>query len=264
MWEPPVFTFDSIITAVFSGLRDADVVVADLTDSSPSVLIELGVRIGLNRPIIFVTADTARIPFDIAGMYVLVYDLASTRSFVPQLAEKLQETLVSPDQWRSPWFEPEPVRHRKAPKTIFVSYSHIDAEHLARLRVHLKPLERSNVVELWDDTRIKAGERWKETITTALNHAVAAILLISADFLASDFIIENELPPLLRAAEERGTVVLPIILKPSRYLRDHNLNVFQTINDPASPLIALSFAEQEAIWAKLAERVEAMMAPTGT
>ncbi len=43
---------------------------------------------------------------------------------------------------------------------IFISYSHEDKEWLERLLVHLKPLERGGTIDLWDDTRIKTGDRW--------------------------------------------------------------------------------------------------------
>ena len=84
---------------------------------------------------------------------------------------------------------------------IFISYSHEDSKYLHRLKVHIKPLERQGLVELWDDTKIKAGDKWEKSIFNALNRSAIAILIISADFLASDFIIENELPPLLEKAK---------------------------------------------------------------
>src|SRR6218665_3206938 len=87
---------------------------------------------------------------------------------------------------------------------IFISYSHKDAEYLERLLVHLKPLERDGLIDTWVDTRLLAGDRWKKEIDAALKKARVAVLLVSADFLASDFIINNELPPLLKAAEEQG------------------------------------------------------------
>jgi hypothetical protein len=83
-----------------------------------------------------------------------------------------------------------------------------------------------------------------------------AILLISADFLASDFVMQSELPVLLAAAEKRGSKILPVILKPSRFLRDRRLSVFQAINDPRRPLIGLSEVEQEEVYARLADLIE--------
>jgi len=92
--------------------------------------------------------------------------------------------------------------------------------------VHLKPLERDGLIDLWVDTRLRPGDRWKKEISAALERAQVAILLISADFLASDFITNDELPPILTAAEQKGTRIIPIILKPCRFARDKNLRHF--------------------------------------
>jgi hypothetical protein len=58
------------------------------------------------------------------------------------------------------------------------------------------------------------------------------VLLISADFFASDFIDETELPPLLAAAEAKGVRILPVILSASRFARNKNLARFQAVNSP--------------------------------
>lgn len=142
---------------------------------------------------------------------------------------------------------------------VFISYSHQDADWLRRLRVHLKPLEREHRIEIWDDTRIKPGSRWREEIEQALAATKVAVLLVSADFLASDFITGDELPPLLSAAEKEGAIILPVILSPSRFDRTSSLAQFQAVNNPSKPLIGLDRSEQEAILVKVSEAIEASL-----
>ena len=144
---------------------------------------------------------------------------------------------------------------------IFVSYSHADAEWLKRLQVHLKPLERAGSIEWWDDTKILPGMVWRDEIEKALAAAQIGVLLVSADFVASDFIANHELPNLLAAAQNRGLTILSLIVGPSRFKRMPELSRFQAVNDPDRPFIGLSKAEQEADLLKLANRIEDLAAP---
>ncbi len=137
---------------------------------------------------------------------------------------------------------------------IFVSYCHADRVWLERLRVHLMPLEREGKIELWDDTKIKAGARWKEQISQAVSSAKVAILLISANFLASDFIANNELPPLLIASEREGTIIIPVIVRPCLFMQTA-LSQFQAINASATPLTAMNKNQQEKVLMNLAESI---------
>lgn len=145
---------------------------------------------------------------------------------------------------------------------VFVSYCHRDAEHLRRLLVHLRPYERNSNVELWHDGKIRTGDRWRTEISDAINRAAAAILLISPDFLASDFIVNNELPPLLKAVEVDGVRILPIIIGPCAFSSNEELAGFQAINSPDESLISIDTAKQEELWAELARQVgEAVESP---
>jgi hypothetical protein len=127
----------------------------------------------------------------------------------------------------------------------------------------LKPLERIYELDVWDDTRIRPGSKWRERIRQAIRTTRVAILLVSADFLASEFITTDELPPLLNAAEKEGAVILSIILSPCRFLRTRNLSEFQSVNDPSKPLVSLPRGEQEEIFLRVSELIEdALNSPT--
>jgi hypothetical protein len=146
------------------------------------------------------------------------------------------------------------VKRSDRPK-LFISYSHVDTPCVDRLLVHLKPLERANTIICWSDKRLRTGDKWKAEIEQNLDEAVIAVLLISADFLASDFIVNNELPPLLIKADAKGLKILPVILKPCGFRRDPVLSTFQSANDPATPLLGMTLIEQEAVYDKIAEEV---------
>lgn len=142
--------------------------------------------------------------------------------------------------------------------TVFVSYCHSDVGWLRRLQVHLKPLARQDDFSLWDDTKIDPGDLWRPAIRTAIDQAAASVLLISADFLASDFVTSEELPPLLAKAETEGARILPIIVQPCRLAAHPKLAQFQSLNPPDRPLSKLSIPEAEDVFVKAAEQVEAL------
>src|SRR3954454_15942751 len=144
---------------------------------------------------------------------------------------------------------------------VFISYSHADKEWLERLKRHLKPLVREGNLDYWDDTHIRPGDDWKQEIQNALDTAQVAVLLISADFFASDFIDETELPPLLDAAKAKGVRILPVILSPSRFARNPDLARFQAVNSPDRPLNEMPQAEQERVLDHLAHTIESIFDP---
>jgi hypothetical protein len=141
---------------------------------------------------------------------------------------------------------------------VFISYSHQDTEFKDRLQVHLKPLIRAGL-EVWDDTRIKAGQKWREEIKDAIATAAVAVLLISADFLASEFIASDELPPLLHAAENDGLVVLSVILSPSLFEKTPSLRDYQAVNLISNPVEGMTRHEREGLWVKVAARIQELL-----
>ena len=138
---------------------------------------------------------------------------------------------------------------------IFISYSHKDSKWLERINIHLKPLLRNGNIESWDDTKILPGDKWKSEIFNHLSTSNVAILLISADFMASDFIVESELPPILQKAESKGLKVISLIIKPSLFDIHEVLPTFQAFNSPSEPLAGMSESKQEEVLANLAKLV---------
>ena len=144
---------------------------------------------------------------------------------------------------------------------VFISYSHADKPWLEQLKRYLKPLVREGQLDCWDDTHIGPGDDWKQEIRTALDTAQVAVLLISADFFASDFIDENELPPLLTAAQAKGVRLLPVILSASQFAWNSSLARFQAVNPPERTLAKMSPSEQEEIFIDLAQTIRAALDP---
>jgi hypothetical protein len=99
------------------------------------------------------------------------------------------------------------------------------------------------------------------TRPTCKSRRSASIVLISADFFASDFIDESELLPLLAAAQAKGVRILPVILSASRFARDPSLARFQAVNSPDRPLNKMSMGEQEEVLDRLARTIEAALDP---
>ncbi len=133
---------------------------------------------------------------------------------------------------------------------IFISYSHKDAKHLEQLKIHLAGYLGDEDIEdwLWDDEQIQTGSKWIEDIKKSLQRTDAAILLISADFLASRFIRKNELPPLLEAAENKGIKIIPVILSPCGFESNEKLSKFQAAHNPSQPLSSMRGDHKRAEW----------------
>ncbi len=140
-------------------------------------------------------------------------------------------------------------------RQLFISYSHRDGEWVERLRRMIKPLEQRYGLERWDDSRIQAGGLWRQEIEQALASASVALLLVSADFLASDFVARSELPPLFRAAKEKGLRILWVPLRPSLWNHIPEIEQYQAVIPPGRTLAEMAEVEQERAFVQIAELI---------
>ena len=130
---------------------------------------------------------------------------------------------------------------RGSRQVVFVSYSREDADWLVRFQTMLKPLVRNRRLELWSDTLITTGRRWRPELEDAVARADAALLLVSPDFLASDFVMDHELPEFIK----RGVPLAPVLLRSCRYGDVDALCDVQWAHDPGrdGPLATASDVE---------------------
>lgn len=147
----------------------------------------------------------------------------------------------------------------KVPSTrehLFVSYSHKDAHWLEELKIHLKALNRVTSIKTWDDSQIRPGSEWRIEIDRGLQAARAALLLISPNFLASDFIMDKEVVRLLEAAKAEGVAILCLIVRHSVFGKFESLSRFQTVNPPSQPLSKLRKHQRDEVFVTLTDIIE--------
>jgi hypothetical protein len=140
--------------------------------------------------------------------------------------------------------------------SVFISYAHDDQgkrKWRERLRKFLSPFGAE--LDVWDDSRIETGAQWRKEIDIALRRARVAVLLVGPSFLSSNFIKNDELPPLLKAAAAEGVPILPLITNHCAYERTE-LGKFQSFNDPKKPLEALDLSNQNRSLLQFAEEID--------
>jgi hypothetical protein len=140
---------------------------------------------------------------------------------------------------------------------VFISYSHKDKEWLEKLTTMLKPLVRNQTINVWDDTKIKAGSQWKDEINEALAAAKIAVLIVSPNFLASDFIAEHELPPLLQVAKQEGLTIIWVCISSCLY-QETEIGNYQAAHDISRPLKKLSEAELDDVLVDICQKIKAL------
>lgn len=121
------------------------------------------------------------------------------------------------------------------PLRLFISYAHKDDGFRRDLESHLSPLRRQGVLEVWSDRQIDVGQEWWPEIRSNLEAADLILLLISSDFLASDFCCERELKRAMERHEAGEACVIPVFLRPCDW-KGAPFGTLQGVPDDAKPI----------------------------
>ncbi len=159
---------------------------------------------------------------------------------------------------------------------VFICYAHADNEDndpkkcwLNRFRKFLEPLVRQEDITVFSDKDVTIGEHWHEKIQHELNNSSSAVLLVSQNFLASDYIANSEMPVLLKNAADKDLRIFPIIISPCSYERitfrytdpkdgpkEFKLSSLQSANPPSMTLMDMNNeADQDRVLLEVAEQL---------
>ena len=97
---------------------------------------------------------------------------------------------------------------------LFISYSHDDTKWLEAIKEQLAVLEAEGLISMCEDTQLKVGEGWYEQLNEMMLDARLGLLLISATFLTSKFVRQEEIPRLFDRHEEGGMKIYPLLVQP--------------------------------------------------
>lgn len=137
---------------------------------------------------------------------------------------------------------------------IFYSYSHKDEAYRLSLESHLSILSRKNVISGWSDRDITAGQEWKRKIDENIKSADLIILLVSSDFIASDYCFDIEMEAAMQRHEKLESIVIPVILRPSDW-SDTPFARLQALPKDAKPVS--KWENEDEAWLNVVEGLKA-------
>jgi internalin A len=146
---------------------------------------------------------------------------------------------------------------RRRAARVFVSYSHKDERQLNELKTHLSPLERLRLIETWYDRRIVAGEDFGQKINENIDSADIILLLVSADFIASNYCYEKEMGRALVRHARKEARVVPIIVRDVNWKVIPELSRLEALPKNGKPIS--NWPRKDIAWQDVSERVQAML-----
>jgi WD40 repeat protein len=137
---------------------------------------------------------------------------------------------------------------------VFCCYAREDQPLLVQLQKHLKPLQHEGLITLWADIDIDAGTEWEKEIHRHLNTAQIILLLISPDFMASEYCYSVEMQRAIERHEHGEARVIPIILRPVAWQKTR-LGKLQALPTDARPITSGKWHHQDEAFYDVAEGI---------
>jgi internalin A len=145
------------------------------------------------------------------------------------------------------------VDERKQGVRLFYSYSHRDESLRNELETHLKLLQRQGLIETWNDRKIEAGDDWKQRIDENLERADIILLLISADFIASDYCYEKEMARAIERYQRGEARVVPVIVRDVNWQKAPFAKL-QAL--PKDGKAVMTWTDKDSAWRNVSEGIE--------
>ena len=142
-----------------------------------------------------------------------------------------------------------------APRPIFISYSHKDETLRDELETHLKLLQRQRIIATWHDRKILPGTEWDHAIDHRIEQASIILLLVSADFVASDYIWREEVTRAMERHREHKAWVVPVLLRSCDW-QTAPFGELQGLPKDMVPVTAWS--DRDAAWTSVAKGLRAI------
>ncbi len=136
---------------------------------------------------------------------------------------------------------------------LFYSYAHKDERLRNELETHLKLLQRQGLIDTWSDRDIDAGAGWKQQIDENLERAQIILLLVSANFIASDYCYEKEMQRALERDKAGSARVIPVIVRDVSW---HSAPFARLQALPKDGKAVTKWADRDTAWRNVAEGIE--------
>lgn len=150
----------------------------------------------------------------------------------------------------------ESFKASNMPKKIFFSYSQHDRAHLDAFLTHLSALRRNGKIQPWDDKQLKGGEEWDETIKQQLAEADIIVLLLSPNFIATDYIWDVEIKAAMERHARGDVRVVPVVVRPCDW-KDLSFSKLNALPSKAKPVV--DYPNADTAWLEVVNGIKAIL-----